>query len=379
MFDISTKIKKAWNTIWQYKVLWIFGLLLALTGGSVLGNGGGGGGGGSNYNFNKDQMENMHMGGGEWSASAPAWVQQFEQWFEQDLSPLFMPDRLVSTIIWMVVIIFAVSLVIGLLLALVRYPAETSVIRLVDVYETDGTKKKFKEGWRMGWNVRAFRIWVIDLIVGTPAFVIVVGLSAAVAVMVIRMTKTGELGQIPGMVGLIVLAGFLLLVLAIAMIFVGLWRQFIVRAIAIEGAGIGEGFKRGWEMLAHNFKNAFLTWLVMLGMNIAAGFALVIVTLVLLPVFAVMLIPGAIVSAIPGAIAYGISSLFAAGPLVWLISGFVVMIFLFTVAFSPLSLVTGVYTVFSSSIWTQTYREMKSGNQPPVLAVPGAVQPPPLG
>ncbi len=379
MFDISTKIKKAWNTIWQYKVLWIFGLLLALTGGSVLGNGGGGGGGGSNYNFNKDQMGNMHMGGGEWSASAPAWVQQFEQWFEQDLSPLFMPDRLVSTIIWMVVIIFAVSLVIGLLLALVRYPAETSVIRLVDVYETDGTKKKFKEGWRMGWNVRAFRIWVIDLIVGTPAFVIVVGLSAAVAVMVIRMTKTGELGQIPGMVGLIVLAGFLLLVLAIAMIFVGLWRQFIVRAIAIEGAGIGEGFKRGWEMLAHNFKNAFLTWLVMLGMNIAAGFALVIVTLVLLPVFAVMLIPGAIVSAIPGAIAYGISSLFAAGPLVWLISGFVVMIFLFTVAFSPLSLVTGVYTVFSSSIWTQTYREMKSGNQPPVLAVPGAVQPPPLG
>jgi len=378
MFDIGTKISRAWNTIWQYKVLWIFGLLLAFTGGSVLGNGGGGGGGGSNYNFNKDQMG--HMGGREWSASAPAWAQQFEQWFEQDLSPLFMPDRLVTTIIWMVVIIFAVSLVIGLLLALVRYPAETSVIRLVDVYETDGTKKKFKEGWRMGWNVRAFRIWVIDLIVGTPAFVIVAGLSAAVAVMVVRMTKTGELGQIPGMVGLIVLAGFLLLVLAIAMIFVGLWRQFIVRAIAIEGAGIGEGFKRGWEMLAHNFKNAFLTWLVMLGMNIAAGIALVIVTLVLIPVFAVMLIPGALVSAIPGAIAYGISSLFAAGPLVWLITGFVVMTFLFTVAFSPLSLVTGIYTVFSSSIWTQTYREMKSsGSQPPVLAVPGAVQPPPLG
>lgn len=377
MFDIGTKISRAWNTIWQYKVLWIFGLLLAFTGGSVLGNGGGGGGGGSNYNFNKDQMG--HMGGREWSASAPAWAQQFEQWFEQDLSPLFMPDRLVTTIIWMVVIIFAVSLVIGLLLALVRYPAETSVIRLVDVYETDGTKKKFKEGWRMGWNVRAFRIWVIDLIVGTPAFVIVAGLSAAVAVMVVHMTKTGELGQIPGMVGLIVLAGFLLLVLAIAMIFVGLWRQFIVRAIAIEGAGIGEGFKRGWEMLAHNFKNAFLTWLVMLGMNIAAGIALVIVTLVLIPVFAVMLIPGALVSAIPGAIAYGISSLFAAGPLVWLITGFVVMTFLFTVAFSPLSLVTGIYTVFSSSIWTQTYREMKSsGSQPPVMAIPGAVQPPPL-
>jgi len=299
----------------------------------------------------------------------PAWMSQFETWFEQDISPLFMPDRLVSTIIWMVVIIFAISLVIGLLLALVRYPAETSIIRLVDVYEEDSTKKKFKEGWAMGWNARAFRIWVIDLIVGTPAFVIVAGLSTAVAFMVIRMTKTGELGQIPGMIGLIILAGFLLLVLSIAMVFVGLWRQFIVRAIAIDDAGIGEGFKRGWEMLAHNFKNAFLTWLVMLGINMGAGFAMIFVTLILIPVFAVMVIPGVIVSAIPGAIAFGIASIFASGPLVWIIAAFVVLMFLGTVVFSPVSLVSGIYSVFSSSIWTQTYREMKTGYQPPALPV----------
>jgi len=370
MFDISTKIKRAWNTVWRYKVLWIFGLLLALSGGAVLGNSGGGGGG-SGYRFNGNDLGNTHMNGGEWSSTMPMWMHQFQNWFQQDIEPLFMPDRLAGTIIWMVVIIFAISLVIGLLLALVRYPTETSVIRLVDVYEEDGTKKRFKEGWAMGWNARAFKIWVIDLIVGTPAFVIVAGLSAVVALMVTRMVKTGELGQIPGMIGLIILAGFLLLVVAIAMVFVGLWRQFIVRAIAIDGAGIGEGFKRGWEMLAHNFKNAFLTWLVMLGINIAAGIALAICALLLIPVMAVMLIPGALVSAIPGAIAYGIASLFAAGPLVWVITGFVVMIFLFTVVFSPISFVSGLYTVFNSSIWTQTYREMKTGYQPPALTLEG--------
>ena len=45
MFDISTKIKRAWKTIWDYKVLWIFVFIMALLGAN--GGGGGGGGGGS--------------------------------------------------------------------------------------------------------------------------------------------------------------------------------------------------------------------------------------------------------------------------------------------------------------------------------------------
>jgi len=364
MFDIGTKIKRAWNTLWNYKMLWVFVLLLALTG--AYSGGGGGGGGGTGYRFNNDQSRDFHMDG----SRMPAWMGEIGTWFEQDVNPLFAPDRVVGTIIWTIVILFGISLLVGLLLALVRYPAETAVMRLVDEYEEDGTKKKFKQGWTLGWNKRAFRIWVIDLIIGAPAFVVFAGLAVGMAVFMVNMVNGDVVRQIPGMMGLILLAGFLFLVLAIVMIFVGLWRQFIVRAIAIDDAGIGEGFKRGWAMLAHNFKNAFLTWLVMLGMNIGVGIAMVFALLLLIPVMAVMTIPGALVAAIPGAITYGIASIFGSGPVVWIIAGFVAMIFFFTVVFLPASFLGGLYGLFSSSIWTQTYREMKRDPyQPPAMPV----------
>lgn len=374
MFDIGTKIKRAWNTVWNYKVLWFFAFLLALAGGSTI-NSGGGGGGGTGYRYNANPSDQFHMDGSQFDKMMPGWFAGLGTWFETNVIPLFTPDRIVGTVIWTIVILFVIGLVINLILALVRYPTETSLMRMVDEYEADGSKKKFKQGWALGWNSRAFRIWVIDLIIGAPALVVVVGFITGITVFTLNAVK-GDFSFAPGMIGLMILAGFLLLLLAIVMIFVGLWRQFIVRAIAIDDASIGEGFKQGWAMMAHNFKNAFLTWLVMLGLKIGFGIAFFIALLVLIPVMAVMMIPGAIVGAIPGAIAFGISSIFASGPVVWIISGFIALMFFFTVVASPATLVGSWFDLFSSSIWTQTYREMKAGSVPPVLQTSEMVPPP---
>ena len=378
MFDIGKKISRAWYTVWNYKVLWIFAFLLALAGGSTI-NSGGGGGGGTGYRFNADQSDQFHWNGNwdgnRFESNMSSWMQDGVTWFENDVMPLFTPDRVIGTIVWTIVILFAVGLIINLLLALVRYPTETSLMRLVDEYEADGSKKKFKQGWALGWNIRAFRIWVIDLIIGAPGLLIALGVAIGGAILAFNAVK-GDFSFAPGMIGLMILAGFLLLLLAIVMIFVGLWRQFIVRAIAIDDASIGEGFKQGWAMMAHNFKNAFLTWLVMIGLKIGFGIAFFIALLVLIPVMAVMMIPGAIVGAIPGAIAFGISSLFASGPVVWIISGFIALMFFFTVVASPATLVGSWVDLFSSSIWTQTYREMKAGSVPPVLQTSEIVPPP---
>jgi len=378
MFDIGTKITRAWKTVWNYKVLWIFAFLLALAGGSTI-NSGGGGGGGTGYRYNANTSDQFrwdrNLDGNRFMNEMPSWMQESVTWFENDVAPLFTPDRIVGTIVWTVVILFGISLLIGLLLALVRYPTETSMMRLVDEYEADGSKNKFKQGWALGWNARAFRIWVIDLIIGAPGLLIGLGVAIGGAIFAFNAIK-GDFTFAPGMIGLMILAGFLLLLLAIVMIFVGLWRQFIVRAIAIDDASIGEGFKRGWAMMAHNFKNAFLTWLVMLGLKIAFGIAFFIALLVLIPAMAIMMIPGAVVGAIPGAIAFGISSIFASGPIVWIISGFVALMFFFTVVASPATLVGSWFDIFSSSIWTQTYREMKAGDVPPVLQTSEVVPPP---
>ena len=52
-----------------------------------------------------------------------------------------------------------------------RYVSETAVIRMVDDYEQSGAKVGFKQGWRMGWTRRAFRLWLIDLVISLPVIV----------------------------------------------------------------------------------------------------------------------------------------------------------------------------------------------------------------
>ncbi len=46
---------------------------------------------------------------------------------------------------------------------------------MVDEYEQTGTKVGFKQGWKLGWNRRAFRMWVIDLVVSLPVILLAGG------------------------------------------------------------------------------------------------------------------------------------------------------------------------------------------------------------
>jgi hypothetical protein len=377
MFDIGTKIKHARNTVWKYKVLWIFGFLLVLFGGGMVS----GGGSNSGYRFGQNRMYNYNFNPRNFPMqlpyNAPAWLHNFVTFLQDKVVPVFTPDRIVSTVIWIFVILFGICLVVGLITALVRYPAETAIVRLVDEYEENGSTKKFKEGWKLGWNLRAFRIWVIDLIIGAPAFVVFTGLAVGSIVFVLNMTQGDMIRRIPGIVGLTLLAGFLFLVLAVVMIFVGLWRQFIIRAIAIDDAHIGEAFKKGWAMLAHHFKNAFLTWLVMLAFRIGFGILMMLAVLILIPAFVVLTLPGVVVAAIPGAIAFGIASIFTSGFWVWIIAALVAIPFFCLIVASPVTLLGGIFSLIGSSIWTQTYREMKNAHlSPPVLRMDEMEQPP---
>ena len=60
-------------------------------------------------------------------------------------------------------------------------------------------------------------------------------------------------------------------------------------------------------------------WLVMLGIGIGIGIAGLIVFFLLIPAYIVLLLPAAIVGAIPGLIVFGVTSIFASGPLAWIL------------------------------------------------------------
>jgi hypothetical protein len=355
MIDIKRIITRSWHILWNYRVLWIFGVLLAISGA-----GGGGGNSGSSYQFGGNRGSNGTNGTNPNFQSSPFW-NQLTDWFNQNITPLFThPEQYVATFIWIGMAFLLFILLITLVTALIRYPSETAVIRMVDEYEQTGSKVRFKQGWKLGWNRRAFRIWVIDLVTGLPFmlfFALLLGMGLTVYFSYRNGANALAIGSTIAAIGC---AFLLIFAFVIFMIVIGLLRQFFVRAAALEETGIRESFQRGWSLFKNNWKSAGLMWLVMLGIGIGYGIVGMILFFLLIPAYIVLILPAALVAAIPAGIALGITSIFASGPLAWIVAALVAVPFFFLITFAPLAFTSGWYIIYSTSIWTLTYREIKA-------------------
>jgi hypothetical protein len=356
MIDIGKILKRAWHILWNYKVLWIFGILLVITGGSAgSSNGGSSSGSNSSYRIN---------GGNGYQGVTPSTnptVQQLNVWFQQNIEPLVLhPEKYVSTFIWIGVGLLLFFLILGALFAIVRYVSEAAIIRMVDDYEQTGTKVGFKQGWKLGWSRRAFRMWLIDLITGLPFLLLVaimVGLGVAVY---FSTTSTNHTAAATGVVAAIGCLFIFILAFILLGVLLGLLRHFFVRTAALENTGVGDSFRQGWDLFKRNWKSGALMWLVMLGIGIGFGIASLLIFVLLIPVYVVLALPAVIVAAIPGLAVFGITSIFASGPLAWILGILVALPFFLTVVFAPLTLVSAWYAIYESNVWTLTYREIKA-------------------
>ena len=239
---------------------------------------------------------------GQWQG----WMNQAQTWITTNVDPLFANEATaIRTAIWIGVGLLVLIIVVGLLFALVRYPAESAIIRMVDEHERTGQKLRFKEGWKLGWTRRAFRLWVIDLILSIPVILFVIIIVGGVLLTVFSVASNHAAGMFPGVL-LIIFAILFSLVFIAVMVFLGLLRHFFARAALLEDTRVWESFSRGWAVFRQNAKNAFLMWLVLLGIGFALGIGMVLVAFLLIPTYVIMAIPGAIVAAVPAAIAYGI-------------------------------------------------------------------------
>jgi hypothetical protein len=354
MIDIGKILKRAWQIVWNYKVLWIFGILLALSAG------GGAGNSGSGYRFSAPNGYNGNNGYNPGYQPGPEW-EQFSSWFEQNVTPLFQnPSEHVATFIWIGVVFLLVVLIFSVVGTFVRYASEAAVLRMVDDYEQTGTKVSFKQGWKLGWSRRAFRMWLIDLIIGLPAFLLVAVIAGLGVLFFVSMVRGDSREAVVGSVAAIGCFFLFFFVFIILMVFLSLLRQFFVRAAALEEKRVGDSFRRGWAMFKGNWKSALLMWLVMLGIGIGFGVASMILVFLFIPVYLILLLPAVIVAAIPGGIAFGIASIFASPIVAGIVAVLVALPFFMLVILAPLTLVGGLYRIFESSIWTLTFREMKA-------------------
>jgi hypothetical protein len=267
--------------------------------------------------------------------------------------------------------IFVLGMVIfGLVMTVARYVSETAVIRMVDEYENTETKMSVREGFRIGWSRTSWRLFLINLIVNLPVILLALALVFA-GIGVFFAVENGNLTftsfSVIAMIGVVFVLIFTVVILSIAL---QLLRQFVWRVSALEDLGVRESFSRGWEMVRENWKSVGLMWLVMMGLGIAWGIASIILFIVTIPVLIVTFIIAVIVVAVPALLLGGLFSLLLSGPLSWVFGAIFVLPLFFIIAFSPWVLVGSWQSVFTSTVWTLTYREIKAMPIEPAAELP---------
>ncbi len=365
MLDIKKILGRSWHILWNYRTLWVFGFILALT----VGASNGGGGNNSRYSANDGERDN-----------GPAGIHAPQDW--QGLQGDTPQEKLNDAFaqlgagiaelraeypvefqmgIAAAITLFVMIVVLSLVGAVLRYVAETSTIRMVNEYEETGVKVGFRQGWKYGWSRVSWRLFFINLLVHLPSFFMLV-LVILVAWWIVSAALSGvEATLITSLIagiGLVFLFGFITVILMTVLYLV---RDFAWRMAILEDKGVGDSFRSAFALLKRNWKNAGLMWLVVLGLKIAWALVFFLLMLPLLVISIVTMIGGILAALAPALVTAGLASLLSAPDFwPWVFAAIIGLPFFFVVAFSPILLVSGWGYIYQSNVWTLTYRELKA-------------------
>lgn len=318
-------LKRAWEITWRYRVLWVFGIILALT------TSRGGGDGGAQYSFGR---EDFSLPGGQFNLPE-------------------IPPEIVGTLVAVGIGLACLILILMVVFLVAHYVAQTALIRLVDDHEETGEKRRVRQGFRLGWSRSAWRLFLIDLVVGLPvvlAFILLFLLALAP----LLLWTTGSRGA--GMIGTVTAIGLVLLFILLAIVVavvLSLLMRFFRRACALEELGVIESIRQGFGVVRAHLKDVAIMWLIMVGVGLALGVVMIVVVLLLL-ILAVVL------GGLPALLVGGLASLFSEGVVPWIVAIAVGVPIFFLVFAVPLLFVGGLIEVFKSSVWTLTYRELRA-------------------
>jgi hypothetical protein len=305
-------IKRAFGITRRYRVLWIFGILLALAGGGG-GSGDGGGGGG---NGGTGLIRGLARPG---------------------------PGAILGT-----VLLLCCLLVIVIIVAvIVRYVARTALYRMVDHIEETGASPTWREGFRLGWTNRALRLFLLDLIVGIVFVVAAVLLLVLAASPLLLLVVRSSFFRAVGIATTVALELSVVLILIVAAVIVSLLSKFWAREIALADRSIGQALATGYALVRGRLADVGVMWLLMLGIGIGFGIAFFVLLIALL------MLAGAVGAGIGFAVHAITNSVLLA-----VLAGVPPFLLILIV---PLTFILGLYLVFESSTWTLTYREVVRG------------------
>ncbi len=348
-------LKRAWHILWSYRALWVFGLILALAGASSTGNGSNNG-----TRYETDSQSSQQPLPEDMQEAFQQAAQEMERLFDQGLPEIGVSKGELSTLIWIAVVFVVFSMILGIAVAIARYVAETAIIRMVDEYENTGAKMSIREGFRIGWSRASWRLFLINVLVNLPMILAMLLFLALGITVFLAFSQGGEQPAMFSIIGSIGILFLVIFVVAILSIFLGLLRHFFWRACALENLGVSDSLRRGFQMARENWKNVGIMWLVMIGLGIVWAIVSVIAIIVTIPVVLVTSVAGALVAVVPALLAGGLTGIFLNGWLPWIVGVAFALPLFFTIAFSPWLLLGSWQTVFTSTVWTLVYRELKA-------------------
>jgi hypothetical protein len=354
MLDITKVLNRSWHILWKYRILWVFGFFLAMAAG----------GGSSNSNFN--WTENANRRAGHWDWNPKSWGPILGQ----------SGESLVNLLITCAIVLGVVILFWVVVNTFLKYISETAVIRGVNDYEDTGIKSGFKALWKAGWSKTSWHLFLINLLMSLPIFVVVLMLMGLGVWGYFAFSgDMSDAFKIFSTVTIIGLALLFILSMILLGIVLNMISVFAMRVCVLEGKGVIDSIKEGYTLIRRNLKQVFFMWLVMIGIGIAWFVAVILLLLPLFLLMLVMILPAVLAGGIPGLIAAGFAALFKMPtPWFWIVGGLVALPLFGVVFAAPSLLVGGWQQIFNSSVWTETYRELKAYEK--VKAVPAPQVPP---
>jgi len=358
--DHQKVLKRAWEILKQYRVLWIFGLIVALTTTS-------GGGQNSNYNFGRNDAPSDFS----WQIPEDGTFQEgMEAFVEQLVEGRWAPRA--GMVITLVIVFVVIGIVLSVIGAILRYVSETSLIRMVDAYEDTGEQLKFGQGWRLGWSREAWKLFLIDLVIGVPLFIAFVILFAIAGAPLLLWLGRGAGAKALGTVATIGMFFIAVLCLIIVGTLVTLLKRFFYRVCVLEKTGAREAIRQGWALFKQNWKDIALMWLITVGINI--GWAILMI-----PVGLILVLIGGLLGGGLGLATRGLTGLVMGNAGAWIAAAIVGLpIFILIIAI-PMAILESFKVVYLSSTWTLTYRELRALAQLELTSLPEPEVPEPVG
>lgn len=341
-------IRRAFDITRVYRALWLFGVLVALTTTR---------GGDPNPEYRFDQSDF------DWQNGWP------REWPEIPFP--YIPSDVINTIIGVGIALLCIVLLIGVAFAILRYVSNTALVRMVSGYEASGERVSVREGFRLGWTRASFRNWLIDLFFTVIGFLIVLVTLALVAAPLLLWTTGSDAAGAVGTVMTIGLFILFILTMILAAAVLSIVLELAYRSVILEGRGVFDGIRRGWELFRRRLGDVILMGLILFGISL-------VFTLLMIPVVILLLLAGGVVGGIPALLAGGITSLFTEGATPAVVGVLIGLPILLAVLSVPLLIIGGLFETFKSSVWTLTFRELLAleSVQPPAAPAAPVAAPP---